>query len=143
MKIEPNIIKRYKVRKNMQIFYDISNLLTTFQMSYIYHQVTILAYAIFDFENTCAIYTQQEIYICKNYYLCKKVKLVERVQRYTNANMKICQFLRLLMKIICWRFHIKTPFTFSEMPSRDMSVPLMHVQFHNFHKNYDQDCKNY
>ena len=30
----------------MQIFYDISNLLTTFQMSYIYHQVAILAYKI-------------------------------------------------------------------------------------------------
>ena len=30
----------------MQIFYSISNLLTTFQMSYIHHQVTILAYKI-------------------------------------------------------------------------------------------------
>ena len=30
----------------MQTFYDISNLLTTFQMSYIYHQVAILAYKI-------------------------------------------------------------------------------------------------
>ena len=27
----------------MQIFYDISSLLTAFQMSYIYHQVAILA----------------------------------------------------------------------------------------------------
>ena len=52
------------------------------------------------FENTCAVDTQQKIYICKNCYLCKKVKLVERVQRYTNADMKICQFLRFLMKII-------------------------------------------
>ena len=30
----------------MQIFYEISNLLTTFQMSYIHHQVAILAYKI-------------------------------------------------------------------------------------------------
>ena len=30
----------------MQIFYDISNLLLTFQMSYIYHHVAILAYKI-------------------------------------------------------------------------------------------------
>ena len=30
----------------MQVFYDISNLLTTFRMSYIYHQVAILAYKI-------------------------------------------------------------------------------------------------
>ena len=32
--------------KNMHIFYDISNLLTAFQMFYIYHQVEILAYKI-------------------------------------------------------------------------------------------------
>ena len=32
--------------------------------------------------------------------------------RYTNADLAICQYLRLHMKIICWRFHIKTPFTF-------------------------------
>ena len=30
----------------MQLFCDISHLLTMFQMSYIYHQVTILAYKI-------------------------------------------------------------------------------------------------
>ena len=30
----------------MQIFHDMSNLLTIFQISYIYHQVTILAYKI-------------------------------------------------------------------------------------------------
>ena len=27
--------------------------------------------------------------------------------RYTNADLKICQNLRLYVKIICWRFHIK------------------------------------
>ena len=29
--------------------------------------------------------------------------------------MKICQYLLLHLKIICWRFHIKTPFTFWDM----------------------------
>ena len=29
--------------------------------------------------------------------------------------MKICQYLLLQMKIICWRFHTKTTFTFCEM----------------------------
>ena len=28
---------------------------------------------------------------------------------------KICQYFRLHMKIICWKFHIKTPFTFWDM----------------------------
>ena len=32
-KVLKKFIKRYKVKKKMQIFYDISNLLTTFQMS--------------------------------------------------------------------------------------------------------------
>ena len=32
--------------------------------------------------------------------------------RYTNADLKICQYLRLHMKITCRRFHAKTPFTF-------------------------------
>ena len=40
-----NSIKRYKVRKNMEIFCDILSLLT-FQMSYIHHRVTILAYKV-------------------------------------------------------------------------------------------------
>ena len=38
----------------MQIFYDTSNLLTTFQMSYIYHQITILPYKIL-IKNICII----------------------------------------------------------------------------------------
>ena len=37
--------------------------------------------------------------------------LVLLFQRYTNAGMKICKY-RLYMKIICWRFHIKTAFSF-------------------------------
>ena len=31
---------------------------------------------------------------------------------YTNADLKICQYLRLYMKMICWTFHIKISFTF-------------------------------
>ena len=42
----PPVIKRYKVRKNTQIFYNISNFLTMFQMSYICNQVAILAYKV-------------------------------------------------------------------------------------------------
>ena len=32
--------------------------------------------------------------------------------RYTNPDLKICQYLLLYIKIICWRFHFKTPFYF-------------------------------
>ena len=35
--------------------------------------------------------------------------------RYTNADLKICEYLRLHMKIICWIFHIKTSFPFGDM----------------------------
>ena len=35
--------------------------------------------------------------------------------RYTNADLRICHYLRLHMKIIFWRFHIKTHFTFWDM----------------------------
>ena len=41
-------------------------------------------------------------------------------QRYANADLKILQYLCLHMEIICWRFHIKTPFTFWNMCSWDM-----------------------
>ena len=34
---------------------------------------------------------------------------------YTNANLKIRQYLRLHMKIICWIFNIKTPSIFLDM----------------------------
>ena len=42
-----NLQKKYKVRKDMHIFHDISNLLVMFQMFCIYHWVTILAYEIY------------------------------------------------------------------------------------------------
>ena len=34
----------------------------------------------------------------------------ERLKRFTNPDLKISQYLCLHVKIICWRFHIKTPF---------------------------------
>ena len=34
---------------------------------------------------------------------------------YTNADLKIYQYLRLQMKILCCKFHIKTSFTFRDM----------------------------
>ena len=40
--------------------------------------------------------------------------------RYTNADLKICQYIRLFMKIISRRLHIKTPFTFLDMHAWDM-----------------------
>ena len=51
--------------------------------------------------------------------------------------MKIYQYLGLLMKIICWRFHIKTPFTFWDMLTWNMwKVFLTNVQKHwNMLKN--------
>ena len=32
--------------------------------------------------------------------------------RYTNADLKSCQYLRLHIKIISWRLHIKAPLLF-------------------------------
>ena len=36
--------------------------------------------------------------------------VISRGERYTNADLKICQYLCLYKKILCWRFHINTPF---------------------------------
>ena len=33
---------------------------------------------------------------------------LRNIYRYTNVDLKICQYLRLHMKIICRRFHINT-----------------------------------
>ena len=49
-----------------------------------------------------------------------KDKMARCPEGYTNANLKICQYLCLHMKAICWRFHIKIPFTFWDMPAGDM-----------------------
>ena len=48
------------------------------------------------------------------------IYLITSVWRYTNADLIICQYLRLHMKIICRRFHIKTPFTSWDMHTWDM-----------------------
>ena len=37
---------------------------------------------------------------------------------YTNADLKICQYICLHMKIICQRFPIKTPSVFSDVHVR-------------------------
>ena len=36
-----------------------------------------------------------------------------------NADLKICQYLCLHMKIMCWRFNIKAPFIFWDMRTWD------------------------
>ena len=40
--------------------------------------------------------------------------------RYTNAALKICQYLCFHMKTVCWRFHIKMPFTLWDIRTWDM-----------------------
>ena len=57
----------------------------------------------------------------------KKKKTRMKIVKFfaLNANAKICQYRRLHMKIICWRFHIKTRFVFWDMRTWDMwKVPL-------------------
>ena len=38
----------------------------------------------------------------------------EKPYTYANADLKICQYLRRHLKIIRQRFHVKTPFIFSD-----------------------------
>ena len=45
-------------------------------------------------------------------WICQYNIKVITIIRYINADLKICQYLCLHMKILCWRFHIKTPFAF-------------------------------
>ena len=59
------------------------------------------------------LYHTKEFEIHKNNHNINVFILKARyVKRYTNADLKICQYLRLHIKIICRRFHNKTPFTF-------------------------------
>ena len=44
------------------------------------------------------------------YFSLNNVIIISKGERYTNADFKICQYLCLYKKIICWRFHINTPF---------------------------------
>ena len=43
--------------------------------------------------------------------ILRNFTIERKLYRYTNADLKICQYLYLHMKIICWRSHIKTAFT--------------------------------
>ena len=52
--------------------------------------------------------------------ICKNFRFASSNWRQTNADLKICQYIRLHMKIICRRFHIKAPFTFWDMHTWDM-----------------------
>ena len=39
--------------------------------------------------------------------ICENFRFASTIYRYTNADLKICQYIPLHMKIICGRFHIK------------------------------------
>ena len=82
----------------MQIFYDISNLLTTFQMSYIYHQVAILAYQIL-------MYYQYTIREWNNYNIVTKYvdKLNNHLSRGSeehNNDAKLQTVLQNVLKMV-------------------------------------------
>ena len=49
------------------------------------------------------------------------ISLIARV----NADLKICQYLRLHMKIMCRRFHIKTPLLF-KICAREICDKVVH-----------------
>ena len=53
----------------------------------------------------------------------------------TNADLKICQYFRLHIKIICWRFHIKTSFTFWDMLTWDMCKDFLQSKTIEYVKN--------
>ena len=48
------------------------------------------------------------------------VSLSLKVHQRSFESLSICQYLCLHMKIICWRFHIKTPLSFWDMRTWDM-----------------------
>ena len=54
--------------------------------------------------------------------------------------MKICQYFCLHMKIICWRFHIKTPFTF-EICAREMYLLRKSPHLVWMRENTDQELR--
>ena len=75
-------------------------------------------------ENLCKIgliYYGSFLFWKKN--LNRKTKRISHnfyLKVYTNAEMKIYQYLCILMKRICSKFHIETPFTFWDMRTRNM-----------------------
>ena len=63
----------------------------------------------------------EKVMIYSIYYITKsRLDVATVCQRYTNADLKICQYLRLHMKIIYWNFYIQTPFTFWDIHTLDM-----------------------
>ena len=58
-------------------------------------------------------------------------------QRYTNPDLKICQYLRLNMKIICRRFHIKTAFTF-EVCAREICEKFVYIRLEAIEQDKNQ-----
>ena len=69
------------------------------------------------YKNSCQVFTnqkprklQQQIPFKANYHFDPTLKCW-----LGNVELRICQYLRLPMKIISWRFHIKTSFTFWDM----------------------------
>ena len=50
----------------------------------------------------------------------RRWNIVFYVLKVPNVDLKICQYLCFHMKIICWRFHIKIPFTSWDMHAWDM-----------------------
>ena len=51
------------------------------------------------------------------YFICRMLNFQRFLNRYTNADLKIWHYLLLHIKIICGRFHIKTPFTLWDIRS--------------------------
>ena len=92
--------------------------------------------SIIDFEQVIVCW--EPVILCKtlNYYLPVGSNSIFKCWWYTNANLKICQCIRLHMKIICWRFHIKTPFTCWDMRMWDMcKVFYKHSETTEYVKN--------
>ena len=46
------------------------------------------------------------------FILSVKIFVLLQLIKGTNADLRTCQYIRFHIKIICRRFHIKTPFTF-------------------------------
>ena len=58
--------------------------------------------------------------LCFIVLICKNFRFASNKLMHTNADLKICQYICLLLKIISRRLHIKTPFTFLDMCTWDM-----------------------
>ena len=65
--------------------------------------------------------------------------LIQSLIRYTNADLKICQYLHFQMEILCQRFHIKTPFYFL----RQANVRYVKSLFTNIYKFHSQITREF